>query len=443
MTTISSNGSTASISGLVSGLDTSSIISQLMALEAQPQNLLKAQLSTEQTALTSLQSINAKVAALATQATSAATTASWAPTQVTSSLAGVAVSATGTGGASIDLHVQQVASAARVSFGTTVRSSDVVVTQGVPAQLTVGGTTSTLNTGDGTIGSIAAAINNGGYGVTATTITQSDGTQRLVLQASSTGAQTLSLTGVDGLGTPTSTAGQNAQIVVGGDTLSSPTNTFTAISGLSITISASAVGQDASVAVTNDPTAARAQAKSLVDNINALLDQADTASSYDPTSKTQGPLSDDGAVEGLKGALFNTVFPGDGTTLASVGIQTDRYGRLVFDQSAFDKAYQSNPGSVAAALGGPNGFAARVQKVASAASDPVSGTLTSSVNGRNTEIRRTQASIADWDIRLQLKQQTLTTTYTNLETTLSKLNSQSQWLTGQLNQLSSSSSSGN
>lgn len=441
MSTISSTGSTSSISGLVSGLDTASIISQLMQLEAIPQNRLKAQLSSEQTALTSLQSLNAKVASLATQAKAAATTASWAPTQVTSSLAGVAVSATGTGGASLDLHVQQVASAARVSFGTTVRSSDVVVTTGVPAQLTVGGKTSTLTTGDGTIGSIAAAINSGGYGVTATTITQSDGTQRLLLQASSTGEQTLSLTGVDGLGTAATTAGQNAQIVVGSDTLSSPTNTFGAVSGLSITVSAAAVGQDAHVAVTNDPTAARAQAKSLVDNLNAILDQADAASSYDSVSKTQGPLGDDGAVGSLKTTLFRSVFPADGTTLATVGIQTDRYGRLVFDPAAFDKAYQGDPSSVASALGGPTGFAARVQAVAENASDSSTGSLTASVTSRNSGIRRTQSGIADWDVRLQLKQQSLTATYTALETALSKLNSQSTWLQGQLSSLSGSSSS--
>ncbi|GAA1907668.1 flagellar filament capping protein FliD [Lapillicoccus jejuensis] len=441
MSTISSTGSTSSISGLASGLDTASIISQLMQLEAIPQNRLKAQLSSEQTALTSLQSLNAKVASFAIQAKAAATAASWAPTQVTSSLAGVAVSATGTGGASLDLHVQQVASAARVSFGTTVRSSDVVVTTGVPAQLTVGGTTSTLTTGDGTIGSIAAAINNGGYGVTATTITQADGTQRLLIQSSTTGAQALSLTGVDGLGTATTTAGQDAQIVVGSDTLSSPTNTFSAVSGLSITVSAAAVGQDAHVAVTNDPTAARAQAKSLVDNLNAILDQADAGTAYNAASKTQGPLGDDGAVGSLQTALFRSVFPTDGTTLASVGIQTDRYGRLTFDPAAFDKAYQGDPGSVAKALGGPTGFAARIQTVADAASNSVSGSLTASVTSRNSEIRRTQAGIADWDVRLQLKQQTLTTTYTALETALSKLNSQSSWLTSQLNSLNGTSSS--
>ncbi|MBW8751948.1 MAG: hypothetical protein JF565_11065, partial [Propionibacteriales bacterium] len=55
---------TASISGLVSGLDTASIIDQLMQLETVPQDKLKSNLSTEQTTLKNLQALNAKVAAL-------------------------------------------------------------------------------------------------------------------------------------------------------------------------------------------------------------------------------------------------------------------------------------------------------------------------------------------------------------------------------------------
>ena len=57
----------ASIGGLVSGLDTATIISQLMQLEAQPQTMLKTRVSAEQKAVTSLQALNAKLAAIADQ----------------------------------------------------------------------------------------------------------------------------------------------------------------------------------------------------------------------------------------------------------------------------------------------------------------------------------------------------------------------------------------
>ena len=58
----------ASVSGLVSGLDTATIISQLMQVEAAPQTLLKTKLSSEQTTIANLQSLNAKFAALTTRA---------------------------------------------------------------------------------------------------------------------------------------------------------------------------------------------------------------------------------------------------------------------------------------------------------------------------------------------------------------------------------------
>ena len=39
---------------------------------------------------------------------------------------------------------------------------------------------------------------------------------------------------------------------------------------------------------------------------------------------------------------------GLGTSLAGVGIQLDRYGKLVFDADAFNTAYEADPGAVAA-----------------------------------------------------------------------------------------------
>ena len=74
-----------SVSGLVSGLDTASIISQLMQIEAQSQNRIKSQLATAQSDLKSLQDLNSKFAALATSAGTLADPASWNPITVTSS----------------------------------------------------------------------------------------------------------------------------------------------------------------------------------------------------------------------------------------------------------------------------------------------------------------------------------------------------------------------
>jgi flagellar hook-associated protein 2 len=122
----------------------------------------------------------------------------------------------------------------------------------------------------------------------------------------------------------------------------------------------------------------------------------------------------------------------------------------VFDEAAFDQAYAADPAATAAAFTiapttGPttaeNGWAARVAAVAKAASDSDDGTITTAINGRNTTIDRLQDSIDDWDLRLDLRRTTLSRQFTALETALSTLKSQGDWLAGQLASLSSGSSS--
>ena len=89
-------------------------------------------------------------------------------------------------------------------------------------------------------------------------------------------------------------------------------------------------------------------------------------------------------------------------------------------------------------LTGATGFAARVQAVAETASDKYDGTVTGAITTHTSTITRLNASIADWDDRLELRRQTLERQYTALETALSRLNSQSTWLTSQLESLSAS-----
>ncbi len=92
----------------------------------------------------------------------------------------------------------------------------------------------------------------------------------------------------------------------------------------------------------------------------------------------------------------------------------------------------------AAAFTGGTGFAARVREVALEASDKYEGSVTGAITSHTTTITRLNASIADWDDRLELRRKTLERQYTALETALSQLNSQSSWLTSQLDSLSAS-----
>ncbi len=304
-----------------------------------------------------------------------------------------------------------------------------------------------LDTGDGTLAGLVNALNASGTGVQASTVKLDDGSYRVRVTSATTGAASdFTLTNLDGsplLGGAAVTAGQDAEITVGADVVHSATNTFAGtVNGLSITLKPGlAPGTVVDLSVTRDTATIGASVKDLVDSINSVLSDIDKSSTYNSATKASGSLTGDSAIRSVRTSLFDAVFPGGGGSLADVGVQTDRYGKLTFDADKFATAFAADPASTAAAFTtDANGFAARVQTVAKGASDSVSGTVTLSVKGHNADIARLNDSIADWDNRLELRQATLTRTFTALETALSRLNSQSSWLSGQLSSLSSSSS---
>src|SRR4051812_7965102 len=103
--------SSASISGLASGLDTASIVDQLMQLEAAPQTQLKQRVQTEQSLVTNLQTLNTKAALVGSKAAALAAAASWQA--VTASATGTAVSVSAASTASPGRFTVTVTSVAR------------------------------------------------------------------------------------------------------------------------------------------------------------------------------------------------------------------------------------------------------------------------------------------------------------------------------------------
>lgn len=446
---------TASISGLGSGLDTAGIVSQLMQLEAVQQTKLKTRVTSEESVLKSLQNLNTKFAALSSKAAELDSSA-WESLSATSSLAGVTVSAgVEATAANFSVKVNAVATSHGVTYTDTAAPTDVVVPEDGEGKRTLtinhaDGTTKTIDTGDGTLKSVVAALNdpaNAG-GVRATMLQVTPGSYRLVVDATATGTGssfTIASSTGDLLGGAEATrtrAGLDAEIEVAGFTLTSKSNTFTDLMpGVSVTLSNQAeVGKTSDVSVSRDATKQAAAVKSYVDSVNALLTEIDSLTSFNSVAKTSGALSGDSAVRQLRSALATSLYPADGTSMASMGLQTDRYGKFVFDEETFKKAYEADPVAVANAWDSTDGFAARVKAVADNASDKSTGILTSAVKSRQDGIARLNASIEAWDRRLELRETTLTRQFTALDVALSNMSSQSAWLSSQIASLSGSSS---
>ncbi len=181
-----------------------------------------------------------------------------------------------------------------------------------------------------------------------------------------------------------------------------------------------------------------------MDKVNSILSDLDTKTAGASGTTAAGVLAGDSTARSVRDALAETIFGGSGS-MAAYGLQTDRYGKLVFDSAKFDEAYAADPaGTMAAFTTGAtpadNGWAARVAAVAKSASDSVDGTITTAIQGRDSSIKQLQDSIDGWDDRLALRRSTLERRFTALETALSTMKSQGDWLAGQLASLPSTSS---
>jgi len=439
------------VDGLVSGLDTTTLINQLMQIEAAPQTLLKSKQTETSALVTALQALNTKVASLGEAATKAAKAESWQAAKATSSHEGVTASVTGssTQAGTISFTVDQVATS-QIST-TRVVALDGTITTGDPITITRGGETVTVEPASGSLQDVAAAINAADAGVRATVVrgTAADGTSgyRLQLTGTETGA-TAGAFEVAGLeGVTIARPSQDVEITLStGDTITQASNTFEdLVLGVDVTVTAGAVGESVTLTLDRDTEALTKLTSGLVEALGAVLSDISTRTATTTTTDssgntvvTGGVFSGDSTIRSLQQALMSAGSnPVDGSSPSVAGISIDRYGTFSFDEEAFTKALAADPEKVQSIVAG---LAQRVADVADAASDAHEGTLTTKIQGRQDEVKDLGEQIAAWDLRLAQRREGLQRTYSQLEVTLSNLQSQSSWLSSQLASLSTSSS---
>ena len=435
------------VDGLISGLDTTSLINQLLQVEAAPQQALRNKVVAQQRVVTAYQTVNARFVALQTAAEALIGDTAWDPVKATSSTTSVVASVTaGAQTGSLGLYVDTVASAysAMTSNAAADSTSAVLPTS---FDLSAYGTTTTISS-DGSLTDVAAKINAANVGVAAVVVRLSDTDYRLQLTGKTTGAgSTISLYDV-GTTTPIAngftqtSAAADASIRIGGTsdpatgvTVTQASNTFSGVmAGLTFTVTAPATA--ATLTVTSDADALANRMKDIVGAANATLDEIAKQTASDPTIGTSSPLTGDFAVRQLQQSILSLVSdPAGGKSLKSYGVQLTKDGHLSFDADAFKAAYAADPAATEAAL--TTGFVAPVQDLAKKTSAPITGSLTQMVQSATDGIDRLNDSIADWDVRLETRKSMLQRQFTALEVALGKMKDQSSWLAGQLASLPS------
>jgi flagellar hook-associated protein 2 len=447
------------VSGLASGLDTSSIVSQLMAIESQPRQQLATQRTIEQFTQSLLHGFQSQL-----QSVSSALDGLHSPTlftqtqQVDSSdpTKVVASSATGAGVGGYQVAVSQLANAAQRTYGFTSPAS--------AGTITIDGHATSISAG-ASIQDLVSAI-NGDSNATVYAAAIDDAT--LVLsnrQTGDTGAGFIAVSdGTGSLAEQTAKAkqGQDAQLTVDGVAGSSHSNTVTnAIAGVSltlkglttvsgpVTVTVGAPGADTS-AITSALQSFISVYNSTVDAIRSKLSEHSVPNPSSTSDKEKGVLFGDSdlsdVLDQMRQAIYTPIagLPDGMNSLADLGISTGDPsttvsqdaldGKLTLDTKQLASALQSNPGGVRDLLMGTattTGWARSFQSIVDAASAP-GGTLDALIQGDSADIKDLTSAIAGWDQRLALRQQTLQAQFTAMEQALSQSQSQGQWLSGQL-----------
>lgn len=363
-----------SSTGIGSGLDVSSIISQLSALEKQPLKALQTKAVKLQTQLSTVSQIQSQVAVLASAATKLSSVLDWKGiTASSANTSAVTVSATTAATPSnFNVEVSALAKAQSLAMPTTVGSpalptsteqlgyGTLSIQVGTKTPVVV-----TIADGKGTLTDIAKAINAAtGVGVTATVMNDGNGKQNLLIRSNSTGTDgAFTITATEGTGgsisvpsnlsrlsyatgsynmAATQTA-QNAAMTVNGVAVSSQTNTFTdVVPGVTLT-AAQLTTQAAVVTVARDTGTITKNVQDFISAYNALNSTLAEATKYDATTGAAGVLQGDSVATGLGNALRSlmgaTINAGSTYTRASeLGIKAALGGALSLDTSKLTAA---------------------------------------------------------------------------------------------------------
>jgi flagellar hook-associated protein 2 len=459
--------------GLISGMDTGTIITQLMQVEANPQTLLKTQLNTTGSKTTAYQTLNSKFDALKAAADALQADATWTAAKASASTTSVSAAAgTAATTGSLTFNVDTVAATHTVISNQTwtMTGTQTPATVGFGSNsldITVAGVTTNLALdtnadGTATLAEAVAAINaKTSLGLTASAVQTSTGAYRLQVTANKSGATAANFQ-VGAAGTyGIVTQGVDAQLTVGTGAakyqVTSPTNTFTGLlNDTTVTVSAPATG--VTVTVASDPAAITAKVQSFVDAANAALG---SITAYTSSSSKAAVLKGDSALRTLSSQILDAVSSAvGGSSSAVAGLQLSKSGSLEFKANTFNAELATDPALVKKIFTGASandgvdgiagntddvpaatGMAAKLSALAAAATDDTTGTITLLSSSNTTKAKDLQSRIDDWDIRLALRKQTLTRQFTAMETALGSLQNQSSWLSSQIGSLPSWSAS--
>lgn len=314
---------------------------------------------------------------------------------------------------------------ALASSGSTIANGSFQIQVGSNSPVTV-----TVNSSDNTLTQLAASINNQNIGVTASVIQDATG-NRLALVSNTSGAPgdiTVSSNTGTGLSFTKAVTGANASLVVDGVPISSASNTVSnVINGVTLNLGSAAPNSSVTVNVSPDTAQASSAINNFVNAWNTLITEINSQFKVASDGSGGGVLESDNTLQQVQsmllGAISYSVAGNNGmVNLASIGVNMNDDGTLTVDSGALSSALSSNFSAVQNLMqNATSGFAQNLDSVIQTVNAPNTGILSiDSQSITNTSQGLTQ-QINDLQAALATQEASLTTIYSQVNTTLQEL----------------------
>jgi flagellar hook-associated protein 2 len=436
-----------SAGGLASGLDTNSIIDQLVKLESAPLNQLRARQTGVQTQISALADIVSKLSSLGTAASDLGTNGVVGTTAASANDAFTAVPGTDAVAGRYSVEVVQLA---RASKWRSVPFAAGASHPGGTLQLTVQGKTyDPITVKDGaTLADVASAIRAQGAPVSAVVL--NDGTSSyLSITATDTGlpsgggaalrvdfAPDVAPAPGDPPAYAETQAAQNAIVKVDGLSFSRSSNTVgDVIPGTTLTLRKGGAPAEDLVLAT-DPDATQARLQKFVDAYNGVMKLVQRQ--LNPTKDTDrgSSLVGDASVRTLQSKLQAMVTTRVGTStvraLADLGVKTERDGSLSIDATILGKALGRDPAAANALFStAATGLSAVAKSLVDVETRAGDGALTARQSGLGDTVKAMNDQADAMQRRIDAFRHNLAAEFTAMEGTVSGLKSIGNFLSAQ------------
>jgi flagellar hook-associated protein 2 len=448
-------------SGIGSGLDINSIVSQLVSAERAPQQnrldakeaLIQARMSAYGTLKSALTEFQGSLATLKESETFAKRSATVSDSSVfTASADSSAVPG------NYAVSVEQLASRHKIATQAYANANSVVGTGNVEIAANGQSFSVAVVSGEGSLSAIRDAINSSedNFGVTASIVNGEDGSH-LVLSADKTGLENqLTVTAFpDALDTgdlsqlafdPQSltspmtekAAATDTIVIVDGFTQTSANDQITGmIQGITLNLNEAKPGEKIDLVVSKDVSSVRKAIESFVENYNTLISTVKDLTAYDPEANTAGLLQGDTTTRNIANRLrqeISAVTVGADSeidSLAELGITTTDNGSLEIDSGKLNQILDTDFDSVPSIFAGDSGYATRLDGLVANLTEN-NGLLSTRTGGLESQIERIGDQRDALERRIATIEARYTAQFSALDSLIGQLSSTGEFLTQQL-----------